>query len=197
VLQPRQNIYRYLNLMQPPRPRSHSRNNIRELPAGLSNLSELRSLSLSSNPLGPAPTAAPAGLPSRYGRGAIGAATTGAARYGGSSAGGATAGGTGLTEEAARLPALASLACADCGLEALPEELGDCRGQPLFSQLVASGNSLARLPAGLARASALVKLELQVSPAAPWCCFGGLISPGAIHDSRGRGRLCGCRYRTR
>lgn len=70
--------------------------------------------------------------------------------------------GRGLPEAAAQLPNLVSLACAHCGLERLPEALGDARGQPQLSQLIASGNRLTRLPLGMAGASALVKLELQV-----------------------------------
>jgi Leucine-rich repeat (LRR) protein len=130
-----------------------SQNKLRELAPGLAQLQELRSLSVSCNPLG-VPNAAPV---------ARGIGGVGGTHYGADAAADAGPGG-GLPEEAAALPQLASLACADCGLERLPEALGDGRGQPALAQLLAGGNRLARLPAGLAGAAALVRLELQVRP---------------------------------
>jgi hypothetical protein len=130
-----------------------SQNKLRELAPGLAQLQELRSLSVSCNPLG-VPNAAPV---------ARGIGGVGGTHYGADAAADAGPGG-GLPEEAAALPQLASLACAACGLERQPEALGDGRGQPALAQLLAGGNRLARLPAGLAGAAALVRLELQVRP---------------------------------
>jgi len=146
-----------------------SQNKLRGLPPGLAQLGELRSLSVSSNPLGGAAAAASSGAARFGGRG--GGISAGAARYGGSApamqaaaeaaATAGSGGAGGLPDDVSQLPALASLSCAACGLEVLPESLGDARVQPLLSQLQAAANRLVRLPIGLARASALVKLELQ------------------------------------
>jgi Leucine-rich repeat (LRR) protein len=59
----------------------------------------------------------------------------------------------------ADLPALASLACAGCGLADLPDHLG--AQQPALAALAAADNQLTRLPAGLAAAAALVRLDLH------------------------------------
>ncbi|GBG00125.1 hypothetical protein Rsub_12736 [Raphidocelis subcapitata] len=135
-----------------------------ELPPGLAQLSELRALTLSGNPLGalPPPAAGRAAL-GRSGSSLAARRVAADAAWGGAAAAAdadAAGPGAGLPDEAAALPALASLAAADCGLESLPDALGDARAQPALAALALSGNRLARLPPGLAGASALVRLEL-------------------------------------
>ena len=146
-----------------------SQNRFAALPPGLGALSALRGLSLSGNPLGPvAGAGAGGGGGGAANRGRL-SALRGAGGGGGTMAAAPppAARGEGLPDDVAALPALASLAVANCGLVALPERLGaggDDDGllpPPPLAQLLASGNAIARLPAGLARASALVRLELQ------------------------------------
>lgn len=100
--------------------------------AGLSSLQALRVLDLSDNPLG----------------GSTNGSTSVSCSSGGAASDGA------LPDDVAQLPALASLAAANCDLRALPSTLGGAQQRQLAIVSV-GGNRLQELPAGLSCARAL------------------------------------------